>query len=243
MPSMNDVFAPCGACARHVRVSDRTCPFCDAPQRERAVVLVNIERTHRGAAIAMVAALAGCEHSASSAQSQSVSVSAVQSAPDVTVIAPADVATAAPDAATAADVQVVNAFDGLGLTGVGAAYGASPLDPRFLDVGEQVLRVEVRELRPHASRVSIELASRINEVRACFYRAPRHPRVTAEGVSVTVRFEVGRDGRVRTATAASEGLPAFARCVQQRIRDVRFASTSDPAAETAFEAVFRLVPP
>jgi hypothetical protein len=56
-------FAPCAACARHVRTDDAACPFCGASCPERAAAPSRFPRVSRAALFAAGAslALAGCD--------------------------------------------------------------------------------------------------------------------------------------------------------------------------------------
>jgi hypothetical protein len=57
---MAEKLTPCGECSRHVKASEAACPFCGAAMVAAPVPIVPFRRMAAAAAVASVAALAGC---------------------------------------------------------------------------------------------------------------------------------------------------------------------------------------
>jgi hypothetical protein len=124
-PSLDTVFAPCAGCHRHVRASDARCPFCDRAQPTRTIRVLRVEAQSRAALLALSSALAvACDERPHSSDAAALSTPDARST-----------AVIAQDASPGTDAGDVFLWEGLGITGWGAAYGSSPLDPRAQDIG------------------------------------------------------------------------------------------------------------
>ncbi|MBL8677960.1 MAG: hypothetical protein JNK05_02245 [Myxococcales bacterium] len=218
--SPESIFAPCPSCSRHVRVSESQCPFCDRKQPERRVTVVRIESGSRALMLAMTAAVA-CDQGTASVRA------ATNAPPDArSVNGDTDVTVAsAPDAA-APDTGVVVAFDwsGLGATGWGAAYGSSPLDPRTLGVGERpTSEAELVDLQPPDRAALASLEVHANVVRWC-ERRTRNRALDAGPAVLTVRMSVSRTGHVRSMGVTGPGTSrAYESCLRRWFQDLVFS--------------------
>jgi hypothetical protein len=128
-PSLDTVFAPCAGCHRHVRASDARCPFCDRAQPTRTIRVLRVEAQSRAALLALSAALAAaCDERTHSTATVALAMTDARSTAAID-------AAIAQDASPATDAGAVFSWEGLGITGWGAAYGGSPIDPRAHDIG------------------------------------------------------------------------------------------------------------
>lgn len=148
-------LAPCPDCQRHIRVSERACPFCGgavAPSIASKVVPGTTQRLSRAAAFAFTAtlSLAGCSDTTPAptpdAATDTVSpgdTSTPDSTPvDVRTDAPTDMGGPAP--AYGAPVDVPSPGDSSADTGPGDG-GIAPLYGAPVDAGGQTDVVPVRD--------------------------------------------------------------------------------------------------
>lgn len=185
--------------------------------------------------LAMTAAVA-CDQGTSSVRT------ATNAPPDArSITSDTDVTIASPPDAATSDTGVVVAVDwsGLGVTGWGAAYGASPLDPATRDIGlgeRSATSVELLSVRPSSDALLRVFRAKRSELEQCV-------RVMSDGASanepivLTVVVRPERSGTVRdVAVQGARSNLAFERCVMQRFRDL----TAPRLRAAAAVAVYRV---
>lgn len=144
-PGMYRPMIPCTACARHVRASERTCPFCDATLSDDARAALapdTTRRLSRAAAFAFGLTVAGCSSTVAGSDAtpgdtavstdtavatDTASGTDVVTARDVS--APEDHGNIAPPYGIPADAGAPPDDDG----GAAAEYGAPPMDAGITD--------------------------------------------------------------------------------------------------------------
>lgn len=115
-----------------------------------------------------------------------------------------------------------NPFDGLGLSGWGAAYGASPIAPDTRDIGRPTAEVSIQRVDPADARLRAMLSIRRGLLVMCYQRELLND-PNASG-SMEVQFDVHSDGSTSGAVARSSSLSSsLVACVRGRFNTYRVA--------------------
>lgn len=199
----------------------------------------------RAALIALSSALAACNHDArppieathtistDSAAQSSTAADAISAAQTVNVIVDAesfDAVAALIDAQRSGDARPTqsdrvsdNPFAGLGLTGVGAAYGASPVDPMGWGIGRgRRVEVTITRMEPANPRLRAFLLARRSSLAGCYARA-LHTNPSLGG-GLDAQLTLAANGAVSSVVVRSSELPvSLTTCAQSQLARTRVA--------------------
>ncbi len=217
------MLTPCRSCRRHVAASDPQCPFCGAAVLHVAAQS-SLPRASRAqlfafAAVAAVAAIAGCEEKKAPVTNVASENSAVAPPP---VSATATAAPSASSSGGLADLGgPIKPGSGPGL--MVAAYGAPAPPPS--------LKGPTAELAPGPASGGVADASTViakarPRFRACYAKALQFDPGLEPG-KVTVTMQVATTGNVKDAKVSSPA-SAFSSCIAGVARSLLF---NPPATE------------